>query len=185
MPTFAFSGIPGKFWLTVFTALAVLAALSALAVFELRYVRVSWEVLSSGRRELSDFERESGNLTAAAGALERLAPEQELLRSSFADPQEPLAFIESIESLGRRFGLKLELSLAGGQGGDSVQAYAVTAAGTFRPAMSFFRNLESLPFLIELGDAEMRLFEGVMDETAKKKSEPLVRLNIIIRPLTL
>lgn len=184
MPTFDFGGIPGKFWLAVFAALAVLAAFSALAVFELRYIRLSWEVLSSARREFSDLEKRRGNLTEAAEALGRLEPQRQLLRSGFAVPDQPLPFIESVESLGRRFGLKTELSLAGGPGEGGVQTYSVSAVGTFRQAMSFLRNLESLPFLIEPGDAEMRLFEGVIDETAGKKSESLVRLDIIIRPLT-
>lgn len=179
-----FAGIPRKFWLALLLTFMVYGAAFAAGIFGLGYIRANWQVLTSARRELAELEKRHQKIVAAAAALERLQSERELISSSLVNPAEPLLFIEKIEALGRRSGVKVELSLASGPAGGS-QNYILSANGTFRKVMSFFRNLESLPFLTDFGDVEMRLVESIENHGTPGRPESLVRLVITIRPLVL
>lgn len=165
---------PGKkrFWTAAALAATAVAGMAALEVSGLAIVRRDARVLAGARRELALREEQQRDLIAAGRILNRLEPERSLLATSFADPAEPLAFIETIERLARRFGGRVELRLTGEE--NRADAYDIVLDGPFPGALAFLEHLESLPYLVELGEADLRRGEGAGREAT-------VRLTIGLR----
>ena len=133
-----------------------LAALTAVIAFgfAVRYTLREWDVLAEARGELAGDEAVRRGVGQANAALDGIAAERALLESSFANPDDLLPFIESIEALARRIGVRAELALTSG-GNQPMDKYQINIEGEFRQVMLFLRTLESLPFLTTLGDTEI------------------------------
>ena len=147
---------PGKkrFWVVTAVTAAVVAGMIGLELFLLAAVRRDARVLAAVRRELAIREEQQKAVVSAGRVLGRLDTERALIETSFADPAEPLEFIETIERLARRLGLRVEFQLAGerGQGAD---AYNVSVEGPFSEVFAFFQHLESPPYLVELDEVDL------------------------------
>ena len=170
------------FWITVAAAAAGAAVMAVLAFLAVRSVAAHWALIASAERERAAIERGRGDAEAVRRAIELLKAETGIIRAGFADPKSPLPFIEAIEELGRRSGLKVDLALGSGSG-SGAGGYLLRAEGSFREIFSFLGHLESLPFLAELGNAEIvRLGGGEAEAPSKKSSkappEPLLRLTL-------
>lgn len=170
-----------RFWVTAGVSAAAVVAAAAVAILLLGAVGRSATALATARRDLTMLEARRVEISAAAAAFEQLGAERAAIAASFASPSDPLPFIERVENLGRRFGLKVELALAPGAGGAEGRDYAMRTAGSFRSVTSFFRSLESFPFLIEIGDAEFRRAEAVAPSGRAGRAEPGVELDVSIR----
>ncbi len=173
-----------KFWLALALSLGVVAGVLALVAYGVGYLRTSWEVLGGARREIAILERRDEDLRAALETLARLESEQAIIAAGFSNPADPLPFIELIEELGRRSGVRAELTVApsaSGRGGG--EWYMLLAEGKFSAVMAFSKNLESLPFLAEFGNVELRRVSGILGPTEKERPESALRLSIMMRPL--
>lgn len=170
-----------KFWIAVSAATAVVLALALAALLAVRAIYADWRLHAEAGRELARLEGKRGAVLAASSARRRLGEEERLIRSSFVNPADPLPFIEAVEALGRRFGLKVELAV--GSQGSGGSAYLVRTRGSFRQVMPFFQKLESFPFLISIGDSEMRVGEEAA-LSGSLKSDPTVELNATILPVS-
>ena len=169
------------FWVAFILTAAAVASAIGTGAFGARYVVANWRILNAARQELYNLEKQHKEISDAAIAMRRLEPEFKFINSSFVDPASPLPFIESMEALGRKTGVEVELSLSAGP--DNTQNYTLTAAGEFRQIMSFFKNLELLPFWFELQDSEISAV-AKKDENGNKTAKPKssVRLNILLKP---
>lgn len=176
-------GSKSKFLVVVIlTAAAVLFAIGA-SSFGARYVIMNWRILNAARQELYNLEKQHKEISEAADGIQRLEPELKFINSSFVNPVEPLPFIESIESLGRKTGVEVELSLISGP--DNTQNYMLAATGEFNKTMAFFKNLELLPFWFELQDSGISaISEKEKEKNAAEKFERSVRFNTILRPFS-
>lgn len=176
-------GSKSKFLVVVILTAATVASALGAAAFGARYAIINWRILSSARRELYDLEKRHRAISEAAGDMRRLEPELKFINSILVNPVEPLPFIESIESLGRKTGVEVELSLISGP--DNTQNYMLAATGEFSKIMSFFKNLESLPFWFELQDSGISaISEKEKEKSPAAKSERSVRFNTILRPFS-
>ncbi|RJQ37559.1 hypothetical protein C4552_00800 [Candidatus Parcubacteria bacterium] len=140
-----------QFWI-VAAAMGLVALGAIIAfVFAVQYVLQEWDVLAAARAGLGGDEAVRRGVGVANDLLVQNANDLAVLESSFADPKNPLPFIESIEALGRRLGVRAELTLTSGS--DTLaDRYQINADGEFIRVMAFLRSLEALPFLIVLGD---------------------------------
>lgn len=150
---------------------AVVGGMAGLYAFGFAAVRRDARVLAEVRRELSRREERQQAVIAASRTLAGLERERSLIAASFADPGEPLVFVETIERLAERFGARAELQLAGNE--SRADAYDITVVGPFRGVFSFLERLESLPYLVELDEVDLR--GGGAGEAA------IARLNISLR----
>lgn len=164
-----------RFWIAAFLAFAVVLALGLVAFAALAYVRRTEAALAQAQAELARLEASRGAINAAVALLSRLNREEELIRSAFADPADPLALIERVEDTGRRSGVKVELALVAGSAGAAGRSYTASASGPYRQVMAFLGHLETLPFLIAVGDIEIRLAESASQEREPLQT-PAVRL---------
>ncbi len=151
-----------------------------------RTITHDWYILSSSRREFETSEKQRNVLAEAVRSLELLTPERDLIRTSFTDPANPLPLIETIENLGRRLGVRVNLALVGSEGSPS---YAVTAEGTFPEVLQFLDRLESLPFLVQFGDVRIVRGGGLrksseVDPEETQVSRSLVSLTTTVRTIT-
>lgn len=172
---------PRKFWFAVALIFFIVGGFGVLGMVGLRTVRLNAKVLAEARKELAVLELERKEIFAAERVIERLEREQSFIAASFANPADPLPFIQALEGLGRRSGLKLDLALASGVGPARSEAYVLSTTGTFPAIVSFFKSLESLPFLIQVGNAELVQVDAGVTQA---KSGPLVRLAVTIRIIT-
>lgn len=152
----AFHFPPGK---KRFIAAAVLSGAAVggmvgLYAFGFAVVRRDARLLAEVRRELSRREERQQAVIAAGRALAGLERERSLIAASFADPAKPLIFVEAIERLAERFGARAELQLAGNE--SRADAYDIAVVGPFRGVFSFLERLESLPYLVELDEVDLR-----------------------------
>jgi Tfp pilus assembly protein PilO len=157
-----------RFWIVAFLATAAVLAAGLVAFTALAYVKRTETALAHAWADLARLEERRHAIRAASALLTRLGREEEIIRSAFADPADPLALIESVEGIGRRSELKVELALASGSAGASGRGYTVSVSGPYHRVMAFLQHLEALPFLIAVGDIEIRL--------AEVGSQPAVRL---------
>lgn len=172
---------PVKFWVTVvFTALAVLAFFG-IHLFGVYYVYQNWDFLTEARQKLSDLEKRRGETVAAGHALDNLASERRLIESNFVDAANPLPLFENIENLGRRLGVSVKLDQLAAPTKD-VSEYLISASGQFSAVFSFIKGLESLPFFVELGSAEITS-GGSIATGGKGVPEPIINLGIRIRAI--
>lgn len=147
------------FWITAGATLALLALVSSLAFLAVRYVRERSVVLAEAHRELARLEARRRELVAAERILELRSGELAQIERAFADPSAPLPFIEGIEDLGRRVGVRVELKLGDAPAGGRSSAYVVEARGAFRNVLTFLERMESLPFLTRIRAVEFRRSE--------------------------
>jgi len=145
-----------KFLVVTLVAITVAVGVGAACVAAVGMALRQRTKLAEVRREGARLEEERAAVSAATRMLEAIARERELLAASFVDAAEPLPFIEAIEGLGRRAGVKVELALASGGSGGRADAYTVRASGSYPAVMAFLKHLESLPFLVDFGDVEIR-----------------------------
>ena len=139
--------------------------------------------MNAARQELYHLEKQHKAISEAASDIQSLEPELKFINSSFVNSASPLPFIESIESLGRKTGVEVELSLISGP--DNTQSYTLAATGEFRKTMSFFKNLELLPFWFELQDSGINaISEKEKEKNEASKSERSARFNAVLRPFS-
>lgn len=154
----------------------------SVAILTLGSVRSSWQVLGQAHAELAALEHIRARTAANFEELETLRLEMASIESVYVNSENPLPFIEAIESLGTRTGVKVELSIAQGAGGEG-ENYRLSAAGSFHSTMTFFKTLESLPFIVEFGDISLRRTDGsVSSGSAEKISGTATRLELAIHP---
>lgn len=170
-------------WLSTAAVSAAVLIAAAAGIYGVRYVTTSWQILANARSELALLEARRSEIDTATSALDGLARQTELLEKAFADPADPLPFIEAIETLGRRSDVIVNLELAPGSGGAAGEEYVLKAEGSFSQVAAFFQNLEALPFLIETGDASLEAGSSAPGTTGKGKPPPAspVELTITIR----
>ena len=174
-----------RFWFSTAIASAAVLAVAALGGYGVAYVRRSAQVLVEAKRDLGALEKRRNEIDAAVAALKRLDREARLIQGAFPSPADPLPFIERIEGLGRRAGVRVDLALAPGTGGALGEEYVLKANGSFRRVMSFFQNLEALPFLVTFGDATLRAGAGAAPAGVKQPPEPAIELIVaprMVRP---
>lgn len=142
-----------RFWVITALALAAVAGMVGLNVLGLAAVRRDARLLAEVRRELARREEQQRDVRAAGRILARLGGERSLIEASFADPAEPLTFIEAIERLARRFGSRAELRLIGDE--SRADSYEIAVEGPFPGVLAFFQRLESLPYLLEINGVDL------------------------------
>lgn len=171
---------PGKkrFWVVTALAGAAVVAMIGLDGWGFAAVRRDQRVLAAVRRELAIREEQQKAVVSAGRALKRLNTERALIESSFADPAEPLEFIETIERLARRLGLRAELQFAG-ESGAGADAYDVSVEGPFSKVFAFFQRLESLPYLVKLDEVDLARSGGASGGGGR--GETVVRLGVHLR----
>lgn len=164
----ALSGI--KKFLAAAAASCIAAAIALGGYFAaVKYAETNWRVLAESRRELIRLEKRRAAISEAGRTFPDLERERGIIQGAFVDPLQPLPLIESIEALGRRDRVKTELALASTPEGRRGEEYALSAQGSFRDIMPFLAHLESLPFLVEIRDAE---FERIAQAAASKNPPP-------------
>ncbi len=173
-------GVARQFWWTLAIATTVVGVMGAVGFLGTRMLRQDWQELALARAELASLERERSSLARAAELFEKLKPERTVLEASFADPTAPLPFIETIEELGRRFGVAVELAIASGESRAAAKNYLLSAEGSFGGVMSFLKNLEFLPFHTDVVTVELR---GIPRGT-EQDSGLVLRLNVAIQIVT-
>lgn len=143
-----------QFWGLFIIAVVILGGAAGAYLYAITFIVDDWGLLSGARAKLESAEAARRNLSGAERKLVILDPEINDLKASFADPEAPLPFIEAVEGLGRRLGVKTELTLAATGANGRADNYRVVASGPFLRVATFFRLLESFPFLITIGDIE-------------------------------
>lgn len=178
------------FWVVLGLAAVAVAGVVLLTVTTVWYIQSSWEVLAAAHRDFAGLEQKQNEIITAEQALAGLARERELIRASFVDPAHPLPFIESIEGLGRRLGVEVELAVVPGREELGGQEYTLTARGSLAGTASLLRSLESLPFLIHFGDIALTTAGAAPatvtgEKQGKKVVAPEVELTLTIHPVPL
>lgn len=168
-----------KFWILFFALAVTVALLAAATLWGMRFVYASREKLVQAQRELNILVKKREGVVSVLPLLTNLGDEQTTLESAFVDPNNPLPFFESIEDLGRRTGVKVVLRQTSAAGGE----YAVAAAGVFHQVFSFLKRLETMPFLISSGDAEINAVSMLAAPDRKSPAEPIVELKITVSTL--
>lgn len=171
---------PVKFWTTVASATLAVLAFFGIYLFGVYYVYENWGLAAEARQKLSDLEKRRSEASAAGHVLENLASQRRLIESSFIDTTNPLPLFESIENLGRRFGVSVKLDQVSAPAKD-VDEYLISASGKFGAVSSVIKGLESLPFLVELGSAEIANRGSAFTTEGKAVSEPIVDLKMRLR----
>lgn len=171
------SGVARKFLWSVLTAATAVGVMATAGFLGLRMIRHNWEGFALARAELDSLEQRRAASAAAAQLLKKLEPERAVINESFADPAAPLPFIETIEELGRHFGVAVELAIASGESRTAAAAYLLSAEGSFEGVMSFLKNLELLPFHTSLTAVELR----EIGTSAKETTKPVLRLGTTIQ----
>lgn len=143
-----------QFWGLSVVAVVALSAAAGMYIYAITFITGDWGILSGARAELESAEAIRRNLSGAERNLVAWEPEINDLKASFADPEAPLPFIEAIEGLGRRLDVKTELTLASAGASGKADSYRIVASGPFLRVATFFKLLESFPFLITIGDME-------------------------------
>lgn len=169
-----------KFLILLSVLTAVVALLFAATFWGVHFIYDNWKSLADARRELKVLEQRRESVSSALHLLTDLDDERLTIESSFSDPANPLRFFEGVENLGRRLGVKVELRQASAAVTDQ---YIVTADGTFRQVFSFLRSLETMPFLMSSGDAEINAVSFIQGVGKQTVLEPLVELRITIRTI--
>lgn len=141
-----------RFWILSLAMVGAVSVAVSVNVFVMQKIKHDWEILNTSRSQFEISERERENLGTASRSLNELSSERSLILATIADPADPLPMIEAIEDLGRRMGVKVTLALSGTE---LPQRYSLDVEGLFPDAFLFLRHLESLPFLIELGDVDI------------------------------
>jgi len=170
-----------RFWLAVFTAAATLLGALVAVGTSTAYVRHSWNVLSEARRELEALELHRHGVTRASRELRQLEPEIAAIRGSFANPADPLPFIEAIEELGRQRGVSVELTVSGGVS----EEYRLSASGSFASVLSFLHAVELLPFHVAVGDTEMVRSGTTSGDRSNLQPREVIRLSVTLRMVPL
>lgn len=142
-----------RFWYA--SAIALLGVLVLATAYRegLAFVRRQGESLRATRQELATITARHEALTGATRAFGEVAAARALLGESLVNPAEPLAFIETIEALGRRAEVLVEFAPGGDSGGRG--AYTLVASGSLDRVLAFLLRLERAPFLVTFGDAEL------------------------------
>lgn len=143
-----------KFWLILSAAITVVLIFALLYFYVARLVREDWLVLVRTKSGLNRIENVRSEVTDALRRLTRMSDEKKAIESSFASAGDPLSLIEAVENTGRSLGVKTELGLGEGSGSAGGQ-YALRASGGFGAVMAFLKSVESLPFLVKIGNVEM------------------------------
>lgn len=144
-----------QFWIVATVATLLVAAAAGVYAYGVRWIVRDWAILSAAR---ADLERSEAARRALGAAERRIAArEQDIatIETSIADPANPLPFIEAVEGLGRRLGVKVELTLASPASAGEADAYLITASGPFPKVATFLERFGSFPFLVTTGDAEI------------------------------
>lgn len=171
-----------SFWISFAAAAILVAAAGGLYLYGIFSIARDWTFLSGARADLASTELARRNLGVAERELAALAPELGAIEASFADPKNPLPFIEAVEALGRRLGVKAELTLASSASASQADAYLIAVSGSFPRAAMFLKLFEAFPFLVTFGDAEITR-TGVITETEHPSSDQ-VRLSLAVKILT-
>jgi len=170
-----------QFWIFLALAGIVVGAVMFLYVFGVSFIARDWTLLAEARADLVRAEAIRRNLNGAEQKRAALEPEIGVIQASFADPKNPLPFIEAVEFLGRRLGVKAELTLTSSGSADQADAYLVAVSGSF-PKVAMFLNLfEVFPFLVTMGDAEITRI-GAITEAGVLASDQ-VRFSVAVRIL--
>ena len=165
-----------KFWVAVAGIGAVVAIGIGANVFGVRSIQRDWTVSADAWRRLTTLEQVEREAVDAERVFAGLAHERALIDAGYADPTNPLPFIETIEGLGRRVGVTVEISLAGGTGD-----YALRVAGPYRSAITFLQTIEYLPFFIQMGDVKISRASAQPTTTGAKQSEPSIEIVFKVR----
>lgn len=172
-----------RFWLVAALMTGGIFVAIAANVFAVRSIIANWRTLSISQRDLAASEAERARISGDARSLATLSREQSAIEDAIVDPANPLPFIETIEELGRRLGVRSNLAIANGTGA-KPDSFEVTADGPFLNVYSFLQGLESLPFLVEFGDVELRRIGGGLAEVASRPdgalSSATVRLTVLL-----
>jgi len=164
--------------LAAFAGIAV-GTVAFVYVYGISFIARDWMFLAGARADLANAEVVRRNLNGAEQRIAALAPEVAATRASFADPQDPLPFIEAVELLGRRLGVKVELTLASAAAADPADAYRVAVSGPFPQVAAFLRMLGSFPFLITTGDVELKRTGAITEMSDPSRDS--VRLSVAMK----
>lgn len=173
-----------KFWLTFGIAFIVTVAFVVAGFFGVTYVKRGWEVLTQSKQDLAESEANRREVVAAANTMASAERERKLVESSFFDPTEPLPFYYSVGELARRLGVTQELSFAAGSSSARPDKFTITVTGPFNNALLFLKNLESSPFMLQVGKVEISALGTVVSQDKKLKSEPRVEIRVNIKAIT-
>ena len=173
------------FWITVLGVSAGVLGALALNVLGVQFILKNWVELARARQTINASETRRSDILAADRILAGLGAERALIMGVSVDPANPLPLIEAIEGLGTRLGVQAKLALASSGGSKKSQGYLISATGSFRNIMSFFTNIEALPFLVEFGDIDIRKISvGSFAAGEKTSTEPDLALSILVQPIS-
>lgn len=167
------------FWFMSGGALVAVVLASGLGFGMIRYIQSKEKTLRGLESELALLEEQRSGAHVAAKILGTIERERIVIEASVADPAQPLPFIESIEGLAKRSGVRLELGVAAGQGQARAAEYSLAVDGPFQSVVAFLRDLELSPFLSELRGAELNRMSA--SPAGPTGGEALVRLTTVIR----
>lgn len=168
-----------QFWFLLAFALVAVGGVAALYGYGISLIAHDWAVLSGAQADLLGAELARRNLNGAEQRIAALAAEISTVETGFADPETPLPFIEAIEGLGRRLGVKTELTLSSSGTAGKAEQYRVTVSGPFPRVAALVRMLGAFPFLISTGDAELTR-SGAITEIDDSSSDN-VRLSVVVK----
>jgi hypothetical protein len=142
------------FWITVAVVTAIALTAAGAGVMSVLYVQRTWGNLALARYHFDALGRKRGQILDATRVAERLAPEIGRIGESFVDQEGILPLVEALEDLGRRSGVEMEKQIGSDRGG-KVDEFSLSATGSFSNVMGFFERLESLPYLVNIGNVEV------------------------------
>ena len=147
---------------------ALLLAVAASGVYGFFLSRIA-EINRSISATSNELERESlqeERLNSARGLLKETQAKRETLNAFFVASDGVVGFIESVESLGNRAGVAIEITgvsieaLPTPRRGSELLRLSVRADGDFKSVFYFFTLLESLPAPLEFERVSLEGSEG-------------------------
>lgn len=139
-------------------SVALLIALAALAAYGLSFmvIAAAREEAAEAVRKVAEIRAEDAAIAQAEGALAALAADEAAVGGYLVSPDDIVAFLEELESIGEAHGAVVEVASVSSVGSDNRIELAVRIEGTFASVM---RSLGQM----EYGSRDLRLKQLVLD----------------------
>ncbi len=160
------------FFISSALTFAVLLTLAGGSFWAPRFLERNARVLTAARQEFQESGERRAILRRERERRDVLERARDELKAFFVNREDPLPFIEAVESLAAKSGVRVEFALASpGPDREPAMIYALTAAGSYPALMRFFNAFEELPQAIRV--AELRL--------VKEPGVPELRLELTVK----
>lgn len=142
-------------------ALALLIALIALAAYGLSFmvIAAAREEAAAAAHKVAEIRAEDEATAQAEGALAALAADEAAVEGYLVSPDDIVAFLEELESVGEAQGARVEVASVSSVSSDNRIELAVRVEGTFAAVM---RSLG----VMEYGPRDLRLKQLILDTIA-------------------